>query len=79
MTQQEQEQLIIDFAHGQCKDKDGNPINMNCEQFWKNYQNELHAPGCRGCIRKKVNEKYSNLIKMAQDFAPQHPGERILI
>ena len=79
MTTEEQENIIIDFVHGGCLDTQGNPMNIDCQQIWENYQDELHQPGCRACIRKSITTKYFQLVKSAYHFALKNPGQRMAL
>ena len=77
MTHQEQEQLIIDFVHGGCVDHLGEPIDIDCVKIWENYQDALHQPGCRGCIKRKTVKRYFNLVKKILAAAQTHPGKKL--
>ncbi len=77
MTTDEQEQIIIDFVHGKCMDTRGNPIDIECQEIWENYQDQLHKPGCRGCIKKRVTAEYYSLVKKILHASIKLPGERM--
>jgi hypothetical protein len=55
------EEKIINFAHGDCVNKYGEII-IDCEKFWDDFQGELHEPGCKSCIRRRIIKKYAKLV-----------------
>ena len=62
---------IEDFIVKGCVDLAGNPLDVNCNKIWEDYQEELHKPGCKSCIKRKIIKKYLNKV---EDLIKQADG-----
>jgi hypothetical protein len=62
---------IEDFIVKGCVDPAGNPLDVNCNKIWEDYQEELHKPGCKSCIKRKIIKKYLNKV---EDLIKQADG-----
>jgi hypothetical protein len=65
------EAAIEDFIVKGCVDPAGNPLDVNCNKIWEDYQEELHKPGCKSCIKRKIIKKYLNKV---EDLIKQADG-----
>ncbi len=62
---------IEDFIVKGCVDLAGNPLDVNCNKIWEDYQEELHKPGCKSCVKRKIIKKYLNKV---EDLIKQADG-----
>lgn len=59
----EGEGSIEDFISNGCIGPKGTPLNVDCNKIWADYQAELHKPGCKSCIKRKIVKKYLDKVK----------------
>jgi hypothetical protein len=77
MSQAEQEQFLIDFMHGGCQGADGKPLNVDCKELWRSYQDQLAQPGCQSCIKRATVNKFIKVIGTALSYAKEYPDKEI--
>jgi hypothetical protein len=58
-----EEAFLENFFSRECLRHQEDDEDLDCEKMWKDYQNELHKPGCKSCVKRKIISKYYNLLK----------------